>query len=185
MRGKSPTYRIPALKISRSATAMGRRPAKAKLGRLPASRRLAAHRSGKAFGSVALQKQYRLSKQFSLSKPTEITNEPSAVPTLLPVCPVCGRYCEGDLHPIDALPESLQPIVRSNASTAEAVRICGRCIEIFTRAQRQIESQGLPSVAAPDGARRIGSSAGRFRVSDHVETARFHAGAGPAQPGTA
>jgi serine protease AprX len=57
----------------------------------------------------------------------------------LPACPVCGRYSEGDLHSIDALHESLQPIIRSNASTAEAAHLCRRCVEIFTRA-RQIES---------------------------------------------
>src|SRR2546423_15701515 len=69
-----------------------------------------------------------------------IINENPAPAVDLPVCPVCARYCEGDLHAIDALPESLRPIVRSNASTAEAARLCGRCIEIFTRAQQQIES---------------------------------------------
>jgi len=53
---------------------------------------------------------------------------------------VCGRYCEDDLYSIDALHESLHPIVRSNASSSEAVEICRRCLEIFNRAQRQIES---------------------------------------------
>jgi serine protease AprX len=76
-----------------------------------------------------------------MSEPTEIINESSAAPAFrLPVCPVCGRYCEGDLHPIDALHESLHPIVRSNASTAKATHLCRHCVEIFTRAQRQIES---------------------------------------------
>jgi serine protease AprX len=75
-----------------------------------------------------------------VSKP-EIINEPTAAPAIrLPVCPVCGRYCEGDLHSIDALHESLHPIIRSNASTAEAAHICRRCVEIFARAQRQIEA---------------------------------------------
>src|ERR1051325_7872076 len=58
----------------------------------------------------------------------------------LPVCPVCDRYCEGELQSIDALNESLHPIIRSNASTAEAAHLCRRCVEIFIRAQRQIES---------------------------------------------
>jgi len=76
-----------------------------------------------------------------LSEPTEITNESNSAPALrLPVCPVCGRYGEGELHSIDALHESLHPIIRSNASTAEAAHLCRRCVEIFTRAQRQIES---------------------------------------------
>jgi serine protease AprX len=58
----------------------------------------------------------------------------------LPICPVCDRYCEEDLHSIDALHESLHPIVRSNAAFPDAGLLCRRCIEIFNRAQRQIES---------------------------------------------
>ena len=56
------------------------------------------------------------------------------------ICEVCDRYCEGELHSIDALHESLHPIVRSNAATPDASQLCRRCIEIFSRAQRQIES---------------------------------------------
>ena len=74
-----------------------------------------------------------------MSESTELINQ-SNQPVQLPVCPVCGRYCEGDLHPIDALHESLHPIVRSNASTSEVVHLCHRCIEIFKRAQRQLDS---------------------------------------------
>jgi serine protease AprX len=57
------------------------------------------------------------------------------------VCPVCGRFCEGELAPIAALPESLQQIIKSNAAAADASDACQRCITIFNRAQRQIESQ--------------------------------------------
>src|SRR4030095_4536997 len=39
--------------------------------------------------------------------------------------------------------ESLHPIVRSNASTPDAQQLCQRCLEIFNRAQRQIESQSI------------------------------------------
>jgi serine protease AprX len=76
-----------------------------------------------------------------MSESTELISEPKRAPAIgPPVCPVCGRYGEGDLHSIDALHESLHPIVRSNAAIAEAAHLCRRCIEIFTRAQRQIES---------------------------------------------
>src|SRR5881394_1245046 len=75
-----------------------------------------------------------------MSESTELINQSNQAAVQLPVCPVCGRYSEGDLHPIDALHESLRPIVRSNASTPEVVHLCQRCIEIFKRAQRQIES---------------------------------------------
>jgi len=76
-----------------------------------------------------------------MSGMTELTNEAANSQTIhLPVCPVCDRYCEGELHSIDALHESLHPIVRSNAATPDASQLCRRCIEIFSRAQRQIES---------------------------------------------
>lgn len=69
-----------------------------------------------------------------------ITKRPPASAVDLPLCPVCGRYSEGELHPIEALHESLHPVVRSNAATADAGHLCRLCIEIFQRAQRQIES---------------------------------------------
>jgi len=56
------------------------------------------------------------------------------------ICEVCARFVEGELHAIDALHESLHPIIRSNAATPDANQLCRRCIEIFSRAQRQIES---------------------------------------------
>ena len=56
------------------------------------------------------------------------------------VCEVCDRYCEGELHSIEGLHESLHPIVKSNAATPDASQLCRRCVEIFRRAQRQIES---------------------------------------------
>ena len=74
-----------------------------------------------------------------MSEYPEISNQTNPA-MQLPVCPVCGRYCEGDLHAIDALHESLHPIVRSNASTPDAVHLCHRCVEIFKRAQRQLET---------------------------------------------
>ena len=76
-----------------------------------------------------------------MSEPSELIN--GSQPTLavdLSICPVCGRYGEGELHPIAALPETLRPIVKSNAATSDAGLLCQRCIEIFSRAQRQIES---------------------------------------------
>jgi serine protease AprX len=76
-----------------------------------------------------------------VNESTEIINEPGPAPAIrLAVCPVCGRYGEGDLHAIEALHASLHPIIRSNASTAEAAQVCRRCVEIFTRALRQMES---------------------------------------------
>src|SRR5438105_327712 len=76
-----------------------------------------------------------------MSESTELIVKLKPAPAInLPVCPVCGRYCEGELHPIDTLHETLHPIVRSNATAADAGHLCRRCIELFTRAQRQMES---------------------------------------------
>ncbi len=76
-----------------------------------------------------------------MSESTELINESNPA-AILPVCPVCGRFCGDELHPIAALHESLHTIVKSNASP-DAIHICRRCIEIFKRAQRQIESHSV------------------------------------------
>jgi serine protease AprX len=55
-------------------------------------------------------------------------------------CPVCDRAVQGELLSISALPEGLQSIITPNAATADAAEVCGRCVELFDRAQRQIES---------------------------------------------
>lgn len=68
------------------------------------------------------------------SQPLTATVEPPNI------CEVCARFVEGELHSIDALHESLHPIVKSNAATPDASQLCRRCVEIFRRAQRQIES---------------------------------------------
>src|SRR5207248_6597613 len=39
-----------------------------------------------------------------------------------------------------ALPESLQSIITPNAGTTNATEVCARCVELFSRAQRQIQS---------------------------------------------
>lgn len=76
-----------------------------------------------------------------MSDTSQRIHEATHLPAInLPVCPVCDRYCEEDLHPIDALHESLHPIVRSNAATPEAAHLCKRCLNLFNRARRQIES---------------------------------------------
>ncbi len=56
------------------------------------------------------------------------------------VCPVCDRAVDGDLFSIAALPEGLQSIIIPNAVTVDAASVCGRCVELFNRAKRQLES---------------------------------------------
>ena len=56
------------------------------------------------------------------------------------VCPVCDRLAQGELFSIASLPEGLQSIITPNAATTGASQVCGRCVELFKRAKRQIES---------------------------------------------
>src|SRR6267378_3036302 len=56
-------------------------------------------------------------------------------------CPVCERFIQGELSAIATLPESLQSIILPNAAAPDADEICSRCLELFNRAQRQIDSQ--------------------------------------------
>src|SRR5260370_11373823 len=56
-------------------------------------------------------------------------------------CPVCERFVQGELAAIATLPESLQSIILPNAAAADADETCSRCLELFNRAQRQIDSQ--------------------------------------------
>jgi serine protease AprX len=55
-------------------------------------------------------------------------------------CPVCERFVQGELYSLATLPESLQSIILPNAAAPDANEVCGRCVELFTRAQRQIDS---------------------------------------------
>src|SRR5580765_3548262 len=76
-----------------------------------------------------------------MSDPSERIHESTHLPAIkLPVCPVCDRYCEDGLHSIDKLHESLHPIVKSNAATPDAAHLCQRCLNLFIRARRQLES---------------------------------------------
>jgi serine protease AprX len=66
----------------------------------------------------------------------------AAVPETRPgACPVCDRFVDGELIPLAALPDDLRAIIGPNAATANPCEVCGRCLELFGRAQRQIESQ--------------------------------------------
>src|SRR6266849_9982416 len=56
------------------------------------------------------------------------------------ICSVCDRFVPSELFAIAALPENLQSIITSNAATPKVTDVCGRCLELFRRAQRQIES---------------------------------------------
>src|SRR5216684_342079 len=72
----------------------------------------------------------------------EATTESTAPELVNPaiVCPVCEGFAHGDLLPLEQLPHHLREIVSSNAASANADEVCGRCVELFSRAQRQSES---------------------------------------------
>lgn len=55
------------------------------------------------------------------------------------LCCVCAGQANAPLIITASLPEDLQPIIQSNA-TVDVDQVCGRCIEIFHRAKRQIEA---------------------------------------------
>ena len=59
-------------------------------------------------------------------------------PELAKTCSLCDRMAQGPILSVSALPENIRSILQSNAKNAET--ICARCIELFTRAQRQVES---------------------------------------------
>jgi serine protease AprX len=56
------------------------------------------------------------------------------------VCPVCEGFAHGGLLPLQQLPDHLREIVSSNSASANAKEVCARCVELFSRAQRQSES---------------------------------------------
>jgi serine protease AprX len=76
-----------------------------------------------------------------LKDAVEIADEVAAFDqTRKGVCPVCDRLAQGELLSIAAIPTDLQSIITPNAATTEASQVCGRCVELFKRARRQIES---------------------------------------------
>lgn len=59
---------------------------------------------------------------------------------LVNVCPVCDRLAD-ELFTLASVPEALASIIKPNAATLNPEKVCSRCIELFKRALRQIESQ--------------------------------------------
>jgi len=68
----------------------------------------------------------------------EVAEKRSKVP--VNVCPVCDRFAD-ELFRLSSVPHSLAAIIKPNAATPDPDQVCSRCLDLFTRAQRQIESQ--------------------------------------------
>ncbi|HSQ25457.1 MAG TPA: S8 family serine peptidase [Pyrinomonadaceae bacterium] len=71
----------------------------------------------------------------------ELIEVPEITPNVLVnVCPVCDRFAD-ELFTLSSVPQELASIIRPNAATPNPGQVCSRCIELFKRALRQIESQ--------------------------------------------
>src|SRR2546423_1514380 len=55
------------------------------------------------------------------------------------LCPVCDRFAD-ELFAMSSVPERLASIIIPNAAAANAEQVCARCLQLFSRAERQIES---------------------------------------------
>src|SRR6059036_3018867 len=66
---------------------------------------------------------------------SSLVDEQSA---LVQVCSVCDRIADGKLISVATLPREIRTILESNAAPAD--QVCVACIELFNRAQRQIDS---------------------------------------------
>src|SRR5436190_1504760 len=71
----------------------------------------------------------------------ELIEIPELTPAFpLNICPVCDRAADQMLL-LSSVPEVLSSIITRNPATPNSNRVCSRCIDLFTRALRQIESQ--------------------------------------------
>jgi serine protease AprX len=70
------------------------------------------------------------------------TAEPTTSNPELPaeICPVCGRVRTGSLAPFSSLAEPLKILLEANANVGPAESVCSHCIDLFKRAQKQIDS---------------------------------------------
>jgi serine protease AprX len=58
----------------------------------------------------------------------------------LGVCPLCNRESASELLPLSTLSEQIRVLVEANALGERATAICDNCAQLFSRAQRQIDS---------------------------------------------
>ena len=76
--------------------------------------------------------------------PLEPTHHEQERPAGFPVCPVCGRESKEGLGALAGLPETLRAIITANAPAGGgAALVCPRCVELFARAERQLQSDAV------------------------------------------
>jgi serine protease AprX len=61
-------------------------------------------------------------------------------PGAIGICPLCNRESASGLLPLSTLSEQIRVLVDANAIGGKAAAICGNCAQLFSRAQRQIDS---------------------------------------------
>src|SRR6185503_4469719 len=72
--------------------------------------------------------------------PEQLIDTPQPmVNVLVNVCPVCDRFAD-KLFTLSSVPEQLRAIIKPNAATPNPDQICSRCVDLFNRAFRQIDS---------------------------------------------
>ncbi len=76
-----------------------------------------------------------MSETIVASEPTTSNHETSAE-----ICPVCGRLRSGTLAPFSSLAEPLKILLEANSNVGPTESVCSHCIDLFTRAQKQIDS---------------------------------------------
>src|SRR5436190_10236145 len=70
----------------------------------------------------------------------ELIEIPELTPAFpLNICPVCDRAADQMLL-LSSVPEVLSSIITRNPATPNSNRVCARCLALFSRAERQIES---------------------------------------------
>lgn len=82
-----------------------------------------------------------------MSESKEILTSPepinrSSEPSLLAVCPVCGRRPAEGLVPFALLDNQLRSFVEANALLGDSAGSCAQCIALFERGRKQIEAHG-------------------------------------------
>lgn len=56
------------------------------------------------------------------------------------LCSICGRRRDDDGAALASLDEDLQSIIRANAADGDIEQVCRRCVDLFERAQVQLET---------------------------------------------
>ena len=92
------------------------------------------------FEKLVMAAREKTTPEVCASKMEELIDAPETVNVLVNVCPVCDRLAD-ELFMLASVPEELSSIIKPNAATPNPDQVCSRCIDLFTRALRQIESQ--------------------------------------------